>query len=476
MKSKAKPPILTVLDEAACARIHSDASRILGTKGFRVHSAALRSRLRRSGASVDDQREVVTLPAGLIDDALSTCPREFTLHDMDGNPIRYASGTLIDTMCTYGEALMWLDYREGKLVPSKSRHLEQALRVADSLPEISRVSVVVNPTDVPASRQIGHGVGTLLKTTRKSVQFQAHNLDHMRLIVDALEIASPGARAENRPVAYVTFSPISPCVLDQDSADAFVFGIENGVISNLASCPMAGATSPYSIIGTVLQVAVENLFMLSAKYAVDPAAPCSWGGGLAAMDMKVGDVSYGGIERSLMMLANLDMAGYFGLPCLSSAGSADSCLADEQIGIEKTWTFFTRCLSTAATGIYLGAITNGKAVSLEQVLIDLDIVKSLARFSEGIDLDNYTAAVRDVESADYGGNFMVNQSTIDLLAKGEEYYYPATFNRAGKEARVQYERAHEQVEALLSRWTNPVPEGVQQDLDKLMTARVASRR
>ena len=247
-----------------------------------------------------------------------------------------------------------------------------------------------------------------------------------------------------------------------------IFGLEQGLIPTLAPCPMAGGTSPFSIMGTVLQQVAENLFMLSAKFAVRPGAPALWGGAAGPMDMRTGDVSYGGIERSLMMLANIDMAAYFGLPCHSPAGSADSCLVDVQMGAEKTWTFLTRALSRAATGIGIGAITNGRAVSAEQMVIDVDLLGCVRRLAAGIEGDHLETAVREIGEIDHGGNFLMSESTLELLREGEEYFYPITFSREGTLARSVLQRAHDEVTRILDEWTCPVPEEICAEVERFL--------
>jgi trimethylamine--corrinoid protein Co-methyltransferase len=294
------------------------------------------------------------------------------------------------------------------------------------------------------------------------------NRDQAQMLLAGLAIAAPSLDIRKGPPCMFVSSPISPLVLDGDSADAMIVCLEAGLVPVLAPCPMAGATSPYSIVGTVLQQVAENLFMLAAKFAVRPEAPALWGGAAAAMDMRSADVSYGGIERSLMMLANIDMAEFLGLPCYSPAGSVDSCLSDAQLGAEKTWTFLTRCLSQAATGLGVGAITNGKAVSAEQMLIDIDLVGCLRRLADGVNADRLDAAAEEIAHIEHGGNFMMAEQTLGLLRHGQEYCQPLTFNRAGADAPPALQRAHEQLERIAAEWKSPVPEEVRAELESLL--------
>ena len=462
------PRALTILDKNTCSQIHKKALDILRTKGFRVHSPQLRQRFKKAGAGVDDNREVVTLPAELVMEAVKSSIGAFTVYDLDGHPVRIAPGNALDTVTTYVEAIKWLDYGADRLRPTTLSDLQRSLVIADSMPLVKFTGIIVWPMDVPAKQQHGSSLYTILTTTRKPLIFGVQNVDAARQILDALHVAAPGRDIQKQPSCLFVSSPTSPLVLDHDSAETLIFLAERGQIPILAPCPMAGGTSQFALIGTVLQQVTENLFMLAAKHVINPELPVLWGGAAAAMDMRAGDVAYGGIERSLIMLANIDMADHYGLPCFSPAASVDSCLVDAQLGAEKAWTYLTRGLSRAAIGMGIGAVTNGKAVSLEQMLIDADIIGSVRRFTEGIETDHLDSAFREILEIEHGGNFLMSAATLELLHDGREYFFPATFNRKGTEAAPALKNAHDQAEAILARWKSPVPETIRSELAKLL--------
>ena len=465
---KQTPHLFSILDEDTCRRLCQEAVGILQTKGFRAHSPRMRRLLADAGARIHDG-DIVCLPPELVAEAVAAAPAEFDLHDLDGTAVRVREGSLSETIGTYVEAIQWLDYGAEMLRPSTLADLQKGLMVADSLPQVCKAGVVVTPMDVPVPRQLAQALRAILTTTRKSLSFGIQNVEQAGLILDALAAATPDLDLKTRPVGTFACSPTSPFVLDADTADVLICTLGRGLVPILAPCPMAGATSQFSVIGTVLQQLAEDLFMLAAKFAVLPEAPAVWGGAGAALDMRSGDVSYGGIERSLMMVANIDVACHLGLPVHSPAGSVDSCLIDAQLGAEKAWTFLTRVLSRAAVGIGIGAVANGKAVSAEQMVIDMDLCDSVRRFAAGIDMDQLPAAVEEIAGIAHGGDFMMSEVTLALLREGAEYVYPPTFNRDGTHAAPMLQRAHDRVESLLTDWRNPVPERIREDIDRLLS-------
>lgn len=459
------PPCLKILDSHASEHIYKNAAHILKNTGFRVYSSRIRAYLEKAGARVNDSSEIVTLPKELIEEALASCPKEFPVYNLDGNPIVIKSGSASNIVGTYCEAIQCLDYNAAGFRPSTLKDLKNALKIADSLDLAALTGVIVNPTDVAVDEQFPKALFALLTSTRKCLNFGIHNVEQARLISEAIVIASPGAKSKKRPLCLFVSSPTSPLVFDKDSGDALIYSLEHNMIPIVSPCPMAGATSHQSIIGTALQQTIENIFLIACIYAIKPGSPLLWGGAGAAMDMKAGDVSYGGIERSLMMLANIDMAGFFNIPCNSPASSVDSSSIDAQIGAEKTWTYFTRLLSKAASGVNIGAISNGKTVSLEQMIVDSEIIAALIRFTKGIETDHLETAVKDIQETGWGGNFMLAPSTLDILKNNEEYYYPDMFNKGGPLSDPMLKRAHDKVEQTLAEYKSPVPDKICGELE-----------
>ena len=461
-------PRLSVLDKVTREQISHHALALLKDKGFRVHSPAMRQTLKAAGASVDYVREVVYLPPELVAEAVAATPGEFDLYDLDGHARRVGPGAIADHVGTYIEALRWLDHGASQLRSSTLDDLRLGLKVADALDIVAMTGPVVWPLEVPTERQLPETLLALLSSTRKSLNFGFQNREHGELILEAVRIAAPALDMHRQPVIIFVSSPTSPLVFDRDSAEALPLGLEAGQVPVLAPCPMAGGTSQFSVIGTVLQQAAEVLFMITVVYALKPGSPVLWGGAGAAMDLRVGDVSYGGPERSLMMLANIDMASHFGIPCHSPAASLDSCLIDAQCGAEKTWTYLTRMLSRAAMGMGVGAVTNGTAVSAEAMVIDADILRCTRRLAAGIETGHLEQAAQEIMAVGHGGNFMMADATIALMRDEAEYFIPPTFNRAGTAAPALLARAHERVEEITCGWCSPVPETIVEQLKRLL--------
>jgi len=70
-----------------------------------------------------------------------------------------------------------------------------------------------------------------------------------------------------------------------------------------ASCPISGATSPFSLMGTLLLQNTENLALITMAQCVEEGCPLIMGGAAGPMGPRNGALAYGAPERSLLIAA-----------------------------------------------------------------------------------------------------------------------------------------------------------------------------
>ena len=79
-------PKLTLLTDDIIERILSEAYQLMLTPGIKVQNPEARQLLGDAGAQVDEETQVVKIPAQIVQKALESVPHEFYLYDYDGNP------------------------------------------------------------------------------------------------------------------------------------------------------------------------------------------------------------------------------------------------------------------------------------------------------------------------------------------------------------------------------------------------------
>src|SRR4030066_329017 len=120
-------------------------------------------------------------------------------------------------------------------------------------------------------------------------------------MVDMLALFAGGREAlAEKPQAVFDVCPSPPLIWSN-------FGVQNlidlsraGVPAQMVSMPLAGATAPVTLVGSVVQHAAECLGGIRIHRLAKPGAPIVWGGAPAIFDMRKGTTPMGAIETAMI--------------------------------------------------------------------------------------------------------------------------------------------------------------------------------
>ncbi len=122
--------------------------------------------------------------------------------------------------------------------------------------------------------------------------------------------------------------------------------------------------------------------------------------------MKYGTVLISTPEATLCRIAGVQLARFYNVPSHTIGPDSDAHLHDEQNGWEK----ITSTLNGLGAGVDLlvnaGMFDTGLTVSLEQLVIDNEIVGWVRRYLEGIEVTEETIAVDTIDKVGPKGNFL----------------------------------------------------------------------
>jgi len=158
----------------------------------------------------------------------------------------------------------------------------------------------------------------------------------------------------------------------------------------------------------------------------------------------------------LMTSGSLEMAAFYELPSISASKYTDSLAFDEQCGAEKIMSAFASMVSGADILYGDGDLDNAVVLSLEQLIVDLDIVLHARRFVQGILVDKERLAVEAISRVGPGGHYLEDEHTLRHLRSGERVS-PRSYNRLGHRstAKPAIERAHDIVQQITSKPVEP---------------------
>ncbi len=108
----------------------------------------------------------------------------------------------------------------------------------------------------------------------------------------------------------------------------------HGIPAETVSMPLAGATSPVTLAGALVQHTAESLSGVVIHQTVSPGAPIVYGGAPAIFDMRKGTTPLAAVESSMIEMAYAQIGKSFGLPVHGYLALSDAKLPDYQAGFE----------------------------------------------------------------------------------------------------------------------------------------------
>ena len=192
--------------------------------------------------------------------------------------------------------------------------------------------------------------------------------------------------------------------------------------------PAAGATSPITLAGTLVQQNAEALMGIVLTQLVNPGSPVFYSAVPVTMDMRTMSFLMGSIESGLMNAAITQMAHFYRVPCYITVGVTDSKLPDAQAAHESAT---TAMLAGLAGGNFIheafGMLDSAMTASYAQYIIDNDIIGSCLRTLRGIEINSDTLAYEVIARVGPGGHYLSDDHTVKYMRT--ENYLPRTSDR-----------------------------------------------
>jgi trimethylamine--corrinoid protein Co-methyltransferase len=397
--------------------IVEEALGLLERHGMRFgHGDPLRA-LAEAGAEVDRQAGVARIPSALVEETVARCPREFVLggatpeHDCaisDGVP----------HFLNAGGPTVILDFRSGERRAATVRDAREATAILDVTPTASILWPLVCPTDCPEDRSTLTGLATQLAYTHKHVQ---HDVDDRRQVAAIVRMAEvTGGDLRSWPRVSVVCCTASPLQVHPELLDASTDLAAAGIPVVVMSMPIAGATAPITIAGSITVGVAEVLGTMTAIQLRAPGAKLFFSLAPGLLDMRQTTFVYGAVEAHLQTALSVEVAHDLGLPCLAPGPSTDAKHPGVQAAFEKA----LKALVVTSTGADLmtglGTLESANLASLPQIVIDDEIMQMILRLLRGMEISPQTIMAADIERLGFTGAFLKEKETRRRLRAGEQ--------------------------------------------------------
>ena len=461
---------LEILSRDELSQIHHASLEILASVGVRVDDPPTRKMLSESGAQVDERKGTVRIPETLAIEALKDAPKEFTLYGRDGSsPVELGQWDTYFT--TGGYATYVYDLTTGTRREVTSRDLADAVRLADALPDCDLLAnLPAAPRDVPQVALDRYQWAIGLTNTSKHVLSEARGYDSVNdAIAMATAITGSTDALKKRPIITFDVATISPLSHDRLQTQEMVGGARHGVPVSIGTGPMAGASSPVTLVGTMVVANAEFLSALVILQITSRGAPVIYSSWARHLDQRTANVTMGTPEFALLRVCQAQLGRYYGLPTRGGGLVTDSKAVDAQSGYEKMVT----CLVPAMAGLNIVAgmamCDSLNTMSFEQFIIDSEVVGLTRRILDGISVSPEKIATDLIKSIGPGGSFLGTKHSLKHFR--EELWMPQISDRTTwsqwhergeKSAQV---RAHETAKKILdSHQPSPLPADVEKKI------------
>lgn len=467
--------LLQVLSEDERAQVHERSLHILAQTGVRVDTARGRQFLKEAGAEVDENTDIVRFPRALVEEALRLAPKDFTLGARrPGWDLHMNAGDC--TLLVDGEAMFAVDGQTGERRPGTIDDWLNAVRLIDALDEVGAYWSMIEASD--RGDTLADTVAywrSIFTHFSKHVQDGTMGPQYAPWLLEVLQVVFGDKETIRREHPYsFLLCPQSPLIIEEQYTDAYLALLGWDIPAAVMPMPLMGATAPASLIATVVLGNCEVLAMLCLIEAGAPGTPFIYAPALAVMEPRSGGYLGGAIEHGLLGAAATEMARYYGLPVLSSGLGADAHAPGVQAAYERALNGLLPVLSWPDILVGPGLLGGSMNLSLEQLLIDVEIFRMARQARRGIVVDEGQWLDDLISRVGPGGHFMAEQSTVDGLRGGEWYISDfgvhhsfEDWEAAGRPALL--EEARERVDHILATHEPlPLDADVERELERIV--------
>jgi len=244
-------PNFQVLSKDQIKQIHWATLHVLERTGVRLTHPKAREILHDAGAHVE--RDLVRIPAALVEEAIRSAPSSITLYDRHGQPKihledhRVHFGSVVDSPFI-------LDPYTRQLRTLVAADIRLMTLMGDYCPQIDFISAWGgSASDYPAAVRDQIAFRMVVRNTTKPFGTNAYDARTLSDLLEMQAIVAGGyENLRQRPLTYHYSEPTSPLVHTDEAVDKLLLCADAGVPLVYTPMTTAGGTGPATLAGTLV--------------------------------------------------------------------------------------------------------------------------------------------------------------------------------------------------------------------------------
>ena len=421
---KRKLPLTEPMTSDQMIKIDAASMDILENVGVHFRDEIALADWKGAGAKVVD--EVVYLDRNLVRELITTIPETFTYHARNAsNSLPFGKDHGIFIPMTGAPYLRDLeDVRRNPTLED----LANFHKLSHMLPVIhSSAHHIVEPYDHPISQRHLRITYSSMKYSDKTFMGMTTSPKNAEDVIQMCAILFGNDYIDTHPVVTGNCNGNSPLVWDETMLGALRAFCKRNQPILCSPFVLGGANTPASVPATVAQLNAEALSALAYTQVVKKGCPAIYGHYLSTVSMKSGAPMAGTPEISLMNFMIGQMARFYGIPWRTSNTLGGAKTFDAQAGYESAMTM-NAVLMAGANYMWHSAGWNeaGMHCSVAKFIVDAEICEMGYRMAEGVNWDDFDAALSAVTDVGPGGHYLGHPHTLEHFQKA--FFMPEMFD------------------------------------------------
>ena len=471
MKSTVRPHI-SFLSRKQFEKIHHSTLKILADTGVMVKMPQVVDMLVSHGCKVA-KGDVVKIPGHLVEEAIKSTPRSFTLADRMGEECVFLEGKR-SYWGTGSDTPYILDSFTDKRRKTSLEDIKNAAVLVDRLENFDFLMSMGLAHELPQDIADKYHFLTMVSNTVKPIVFTASSLNNLKDIYQMASMIS-GSREnlKSRPFIVHYTEPIAPLIHPADSLEKLIFCLDMDIPVIYTSATTSGQNGPATLAA---DIALSNARILSgvvigqlrkkgSRMIVTMHA--------SSMDYSSAIHTYASPEHMICQAVARDLAQFYKIPTWGRAGTTDSKIVDQQAAFESGQEILMQALCGENLIHDVGYIESGLTASWDAMVLADEFISVAKRVVRGFELSEDTLALDLIDRVGPSGNFLSEMHTVENFKK--ETFIPDMIDREifqnwqGKGAMTLLDKAKLKVKEILENHKpEPLGRELLKELDKIV--------
>lgn len=444
--------------------------QVLAEVGVRFPTEAALEVFSDHGAHVDWETQIVRLPADLVQRAMTTVPRYFTLGGREPSlDLQLQDG--VSYWTTDGCGFEVIDSETRRRRASTKADVGRMARVADYLSSMAFYWPMVSAQDYGELAPL-HELDATWDNCVKHIQTET--LMGAPLCRFALEmgavIAGSVEELKKRPVFSLLLCTIAPLIQDREGLEGAMVLAEAGIPVGFMAMPTLGTTAPATHAGALVVGDAEIISGTVLLQLINPGTPVYHSLLPAWADPRSG--AYVGYPlNSKQVFAAVEMAHHWGMPSLAGAFGTDSAEPGTwQAAAEVALHPYTLGMMSAEMVTGIGLNETYTLLYPEAIILDDELYHRARYALQEMQIDDETLALDAIYSVGPGGHFLREEHTREHMPKGMVPGLAHQMDESGK-FRDPVEVAREKAEWILENHRpQPLEPTKKRELERILAA------